>query len=303
MVLSILLGAVALFFIGLIIILISPFSFLFHCNYVSALESAWVKMSWLHPWVLCGYIEFKKKVLDIRLFNRFVVYSRSFNKEQDGPGPEGNDNASAEVPAEAFHEEAVSLKKATDASAIIETEAAEPQAEHLHSPSPNHEESGAAPFQEEKKKKEGPFSRLRSIREKFRNSSAGKVLFFLRQETWRHKIFRWLGRTISSLFRLFILHRIRIHVRASLEEPSATGKLYGYWMGISHALSIDKVKKRELVFEPAFNEECLEVEALLQVKTSLLRFMIPVIIMLVTFPYLSTFIVWRASKKNAGRDK
>jgi hypothetical protein len=74
-------------------------------------------------------------------------------------------------------------------------------------------------------------------------------------------------------------------------------------MGISHALSIDKVKKRELVFEPAFNEECLEVEALLQVKTSLLRFMIPVIIMLVTFPYLSTFIVWRASKKNAGRDK
>jgi len=174
MVLSILLGIVALFLIGFIIILISPFSFLLHCNYVSALESAGVKMSWLHPWVLCGYIEFKKKVLDIRLFNRFVVYSRSFNKEQDGPGPEGKENATAEVPAEAFHE-AVFPEKTTDTQTIHETEGETQHAQQLPLPGLDQGKPDAAPIGEEKKKKEGPFSRLRSIREKFRNSSAGKV--------------------------------------------------------------------------------------------------------------------------------
>jgi hypothetical protein len=236
------------------------------------------------------------------LFNRFVVYSRSFNKEQDGPGPEGKENATAEVPAEAFHE-AVFPEKTTDTQTIHETEGETQHAQQLPLPGLDQGKPDAAPIGEEKKKKEGPFSRLRSIREKFRNSSAGKVLFFLRQETWRHKIFRWLGRTVSPLFRFFILHRIRIHVRASLPEPSATGKLYGYWIGVSRALSIDKIKRREIVFEPAFNEECLEINGLVQIRTSLLRFVVPVILMVVTFPYVSTFIVWRASKRNADKDK
>jgi len=40
-----------------------PFFFLLHCNYVSALESAGVKMSWLHPWVLCVILNLKRKYL------------------------------------------------------------------------------------------------------------------------------------------------------------------------------------------------------------------------------------------------
>ena len=299
MFLIILFGASAFIFIGFIIILVSPFSLLFHGSYVSALESAWIKMSWLHPWVLRGYIEFKKKVLDIRLFNRFVVYSRSFAKEPNGLVPEREEKP----PAEFLNGEAVSPQKATDARTVHETEGAARQAGQFHALDPDQGKTDAAPTGEEKKKKEGPIGKLRSVREKFRGSSLRKALFFLRQEPWRHKIRRWLGRTISPLFHLFAVRHLRIHVRASLPEPSATGKLYGYWTGISHALMNDGTKNNEIVFEPVFNQECLEVEASLQIQTSLLRFMAPVVILVVTFPYISTIRVWLAIRKTARKEK
>ena len=64
-----------------------PFFVCVQFKRVSSLESALVKMHWLHPWVLCGFLDLKKKFLDIRLFGRFVVYSRHLDKEQIGPGP------------------------------------------------------------------------------------------------------------------------------------------------------------------------------------------------------------------------
>jgi hypothetical protein len=301
MFLSILLYAIAVFLTGFTIMLFFPISFSLHCNYVPALESAWVKMSLLHPWVLYGHIEFKKKVLDIRLFNRFVVYSRSFAKGPNGEVPEREEDApAASAP---FHGEAASPQKATDSSTVHETEDNTEQAEHLYSPGPDHGKPDAASIGEEKKKKEGLIAKLRSIRDRYRNGSLRKALFFLRQGPWRRKILRWLGRTISPLFHLFTVRHMRIHVRASLPEPSATGKLFGYWTGISHALIYDKMKKHEIVFEPVFNKECLDVEASLRIQTSLLRFMAPVIIMVVTFPYFSTLRVWLAIRKTARKEK
>jgi hypothetical protein len=299
MVLSILLGAVVAILVGFFIILISPFSFLFQCNYISKLESASVRMFWLHPWVLYGSIEFKKNLLDIRLFNRFIVYSRSFTEEPGGTRPEREENPSA-APLKG---ETASPKKTTDARTVHETESTAQQTEHLLSPSPDHEKSGVAQPEEDEKKKEGLIAKLHSVRERYKNGSLRKALFFLRQESWRYKILRWLGQSLFSFFHIFVIHHIKMYVRASLPEPSATGKLYGYWTGISHALMNEKIKKHEIVFEPAFNEECLKVEASLRIQTSLLRFMVPVVIMVMTFPYFSTVRVWLACGKNTRKEK
>lgn len=296
---NVLLGTIIVFLMFFIAVLISPFSFLLYAKRVSSLETALVTMYWLHPWILGGFLDLKRKVIDIQLFGRFVVYSRYFDKGQNWAGPERGEKA----PARPFRREEVSARHETGEDADHGTARSDTEAGNLHSQGPGPGKLEAAPAEQEKKKKEGPIAKLRLLREKFRNSSLRKALFFFYQESWRRKILVWLGRAISPLFRLFVLYRINIYVRASLPEPSATGKLYGYWTGISHALMLGKRKQREIVFEPAFNEDCLEVEAHLGIRTSLLRLLAPAVILIVTFPYFSTFRVWRVSRKNAGRDK
>jgi len=81
MVLSILLGIVALFLIGFIIILISPFSFYSTVTMFRRWNRPG-KNVLVAPVGIVRLYEFKKKVLDIRLFNRFVVYSRSLTKNR-----------------------------------------------------------------------------------------------------------------------------------------------------------------------------------------------------------------------------
>ncbi len=290
---NVLLGAIIVFLILFIAVLISPFSFVVQVKRVSSLESALVTMYWLHPWILGGFLDLKRKVIDIRLFGRFVVYSRHLDKEQNGPGPERDEKA----PQAPFRGKEVSARHETGDDADYGAARRDTKAGNLHSQGPGPGKPEATQAEEEKKEKEGPIAKLRLLREKFRNSSLRKALFFFYQESWRHKILGWLGRAISPLFRLFVLRRLNIHIRANLPEPSATGKLYGYWAGISHALMLGKRKQREIVFEPAFNEDCLEVEARLGIRTSLLRLLAPAVILIATFPYFSTFRVWRAGRK------
>jgi hypothetical protein len=283
---SILLGAFVVLIISFIIALISPFSFLFRFKRVKALEFGRVKMYWFHPWVLYGLYDFKTHFLDIRLFKFFIVYSQSVNTQQNG-GDHGREDGAA---VGGF------VRTETDTGTVYEAPGG---IQYPQGPEP--EKPDIVNAVGEKTKKEGPVARLRSMQERFGYSSLRKALFFLCRESWRHKIGRWLGRTVSPLFHLFVIHRIRIHVRAGFMEPSVTGKIYGYWMGVSHALRNRKMKKNKMVFEPAFNNECLEIEALLHVRTSLLRFMIPVVIMVVTFPYFSTFKAWRTMPRRPRR--
>jgi|GEM_PF-1790676 hypothetical protein len=299
MFLNILLDTFIVFLIFFIIVLVSPFSFILQYNRDSGEESALARMYWLHPWVLCGLFDLKKKLLDIRLFGRFIIYSKDVDKKQNDGAAEVGEN----VPAGPLHAEADSPRKETHTDAVYETAGSAHRTEHVHSESRGPGKPGVAPFGEDRKKKEGPIAKLRSMREKIKNSSLQKVLFFLRQEAWRHKILSWLVRTISPFSHLFTMHRLMVHVRAGLLEPSTTGKLYGYWMGISHALMLDTKGKREMVFEPVFNKDCLEVDGNLCIRTSLLRFMVPVVIMVVTFPYFSTFRVWYASRKIGQKEK
>ena len=61
---NVLLGAIIVFLMFFIAVLISPFSFLLHVKRVSSLESALVTMYWLHPWILGGFLDLKRKFLE-----------------------------------------------------------------------------------------------------------------------------------------------------------------------------------------------------------------------------------------------
>lgn len=299
MLLHILLGAFIVFLFICITLLVAPFSFLLHLKRVSRLESARAELFWLHPWVLSGTFDLRNKTIDIRIFGRGFVRPGTGERK----APDRASGSKIDVPAIPLHREAGSLRHEPDEDSAYETAKSGYRAEQRSSPGPGPEEPNAVPVDHPEKKKEGFFARLRLMREKIRNSPLQKVLFFLRQEKWRHKILSWLARTVSPLFHLLVLHRLSVRARVGIPEPSVTGRLYGYWAGISHALTTGIRSRSDIVFEPVFDRECLEIEANLSIRTSLFRAMAPVVVMILTFPYFSTFMVWRASRKMGFKGK
>jgi hypothetical protein len=93
------------------------------------------------------------------------------------------------------------------------------------------------------------------------------------------------------------MHGMRIYVRAGLDDPSETGKYFGYWQGISHAFLIDNNKKFDVTFIPVFTEACFEMDAQLCIRSSLLQLLKPAVVVVATFPYVSTFMVWYSFKR------
>lgn len=141
----------------------------------------------------------------------------------------------------------------------------------------------------------GLIGRLRDWIERVK---AHPAVFFLRQHSWRSKVLRWLTHSLVRFFRIVGLDHLFVRVRANLEDPALTGQVYGYVVGLRRALSGGRTNV-SVRFEPVFDRECLEGEGSVGLRTSLLRLLAPVIAAVLTFPYVSTFLVWRRLKREA----
>ena len=123
-----------------------------------------------------------------------------------------------------------------------------------------------------------------------------RVVFLLWQRSWRAKILRWFTRSLVRFFRIAGLDHLAVRIRANLENPALTGKAFGYVEGLRRALSGGR-SNVSVRFEPVFDRECMEGEGSVGLRTSIVRLLAPVIVAVFTFPYVSTFLVWRRLKK------
>ena len=108
----------------------------------------------------------------------------------------------------------------------------------------------------------------------------------------------WLGRVIGKLLRVIRIDRLSMYLRAGFDDPAFTGSLHGFYTGIIHGIDIGQYKHIKLDFEPLFNDEdIIEFEGSLSVRTSLARLLWPVLVALLTFPYVSALILWLRIRK------
>ena len=89
-----------------------------------------------------------------------------------------------------------------------------------------------------------------------------------------------------------------MRIKAGFTDPAITGTLHGFFTGMYHGLDIRENRHFSIDFEPQFEEEDIFLfEGAVRIKISLAQLLKPVFIGLLTFPYISAFILWRRIKK------
>jgi hypothetical protein len=124
-----------------------------------------------------------------------------------------------------------------------------------------------------------------------------RVLVFLRDSSWRAKIFRWLCSSFVRFLHIVSLSRYRLRIKAGLDDPGKTGEAFGYYIAFKHVLFTTGNPRKEIVFEPDFTHEVLETEGELEIATSVARLCLPVILAIITFPFIHSFILYRRAKR------
>jgi hypothetical protein len=124
-----------------------------------------------------------------------------------------------------------------------------------------------------------------------------RVLVFLRESSWRAKIFRWLCSSFVRFLHIISLSRYRLRVKAGLDDPGKTGEAFGYYIALKHVLFATGNSRKEIVFEPDFTHDVLEAEGELEIATSVARLCLPVVLAIITFPFIQTFILYRRAKR------
>jgi len=282
----------AAFLSGLLIFLV-PFSIslrFHHANETGRLDGS---ISWMHPWIALGKYNFESQTFSMTFVRRFsFIWGVTEEKTPIAPGPQGaqekagfadEKNKGEEIHA-AYADSAAPKKKIKPEK----TKKGDPSKQ----PSKEYSE----------KKEEAPIQKKgwKAALNKFKSN---KVLFFMRQGGWRNKIIAWVIKSIGRFFHLFRVGHLKFHIKASLSDPATTGKVYGYWIGAAHALELAKQKRIVLSFDPVFEGECCDIDAWLVIATSLARLALPVILAVVSFPYLSTLLVWRSSMHEKRQEK
>jgi hypothetical protein len=123
-----------------------------------------------------------------------------------------------------------------------------------------------------------------------------KTLAVLRDGRVVPKSLRWCALLLRLCLRLLKFDHLRLKAKAGVADPAETGKIYGWYTAINNTLLLRR-KNVDVRFEPCFSGEVLELEGSIGVRTSVARVGVPLVIALLTFPYLTVYFTWRRLKK------
>jgi hypothetical protein len=279
------------------IFLLAPFSLSVLCRLSAEHSGVDLSFFWFHPLVLRASLAMPGKKFSAHFLKRFRVYP-SRKSEEESPNFSGTEPSPPPRP-----EPDQSGPPHVDIDESVRPGPARPDTSDF---SPDSGPSAASTHESDRE------SARRSAPSGLRKTAQGakrffaaikrnKVLFILRQETWRKKIFRWAGKGIARFFRIVVLEKCKLQVQGNLQDPSVNGIVYGFATGIRSALAGASAPRYEISFEPVFDAGYLEANAEIRLKTSMIRVLFPIVAAAATFPYVSTFLVWRRLKKFSKR--
>jgi hypothetical protein len=237
--------------------------------------SADAMVFWIHPFLLRCDFDIVKRTATLILFKRFRLFTFALPGGGDEAPPETGPAAHKAVPPAQDKEEKQSPGFEDRGRA-----AHEPDESRAERPEKEPEPPG------KKKKKRGAwFTRWKQFR------------VFWDDHRWRSKVLSWLKKRISGFFRIVSIRIISVRLRLGLAEPDETGAAYGYILGVTGALFTPANGRNQVLFDPVFDRECFEMEGRVRVTTSVMRLCAPLVLAVLTFPYLRTFLLVRRARK------
>ena len=269
----------------------SPFSLLTEFSVSESKRSGTVHFRWLHPRIARYTFDIESRTAALHVLGWTRRISDAAAREESPSVPAAETARSPAAPQEA---------PAPEGERAPEPHRAEPVRGEVEQPvygcaakeSPSAERRvPKARRTKEKAQKERPQrSGIRSWQ------ALKRTLSILNNRPWYSKLFHWGMRTLRVCVRLIRFDHLRLHATAGLHDPAEMGKIYGWYTALNHCL-LARQKHIDLRLEPRFSEAVLEVKGSIGFTTSLFRLLAPMLVALLTFPYLSTWVIWRRLKK------
>jgi hypothetical protein len=264
-------------------------------SYTESEHHAAFYLSWFHPSVFRCDINGQDRTYSIVAFDRFRLFSSK--RDEAAKKPSDKEECGAD---QTPHEKPV-VEKSTPVDGQDKTY--------------GHSSAGPALTQEEPRvePRAGTVDKEKSKEKKFddESGSRGKGLFgflkepavlrvklFLFNEKWRHKILRWLRASVVRFFHIVSVPCFTLHVKLGLGDPSQTGKAFGYYIAAKNALAVaGRNSRKEILFEPVFDREIVEADGRIEISSSIARLCLPVVLAVLTFPYVHTLILVLRARK------
>jgi hypothetical protein len=261
---------------------------------------------WIHPAVIRANYDYEKGSVDVLLFGKII------NKKKDDSVSVSSDDTikSGSISGVEIKNNSEHLPQETETVIKNKNSKAKPNKGGVVAEKNISDESGSKDkHQGDKKsvrgdkhkdnKKSVPGDKHRS---KDRGSQKTKVtlverirrnpfVFFAEKRSLRHKCYVWVKRIVKSTFKILRIELFDIRAGISFEDPSVSGKIYGYVEGARHALSLYS-KKINLQYRPIFVNGQNTIEGEVKIVTSIAKMVSPVFIAVVMFPYYTFAITW-----------
>lgn len=266
-------AGVGVVFLFLLLVLFTPFHMdARFCNLQDSSEAS-VSLWWIHPFFISFFYNYRENDYYLRI----VWWKISKKKE-----------AKEELETGVKPEE--TIQEVEETSAAV----AEPEMEEKMEESTGKEIESEQPTIETVVKKPG---KMDNLIEQIKRS---RIIFFIRHKKWREKIISWLFRFLKSFCRLVRFECFKAHIRAGVEDPAVLGRIFGYYKAISNGLQLNEYGFN-LFFEPVFMKNHFEADGAVKISSSVGNLLKPLGIAFFTFPYFSTFFLWRSYKREMKR--
>lgn len=270
MLLSIIVAVLLLFLALAAVVLFAPIAVSGSATFASGKAQGLVRLSWLHPRVVRCILDIRKGTWEVFAFGMRI-------------------NTRGKTAA-AVSEEKKTAEGSTESADLAHT----PHAAHADvvpaakpGPQPSKEEK-AAPEKssvETRTKETTPWMvRVRQL------------WVFIGDASFRGKVLRWVLGTLRLLLRTCSVARVRVSVKAGFDDPARTGLLYGWYQGVTRILTAPGAQRVEIECEPVFTKSTFAANAEAKLATSVARLCLPIIIAVVTFPYLHAYVLYRRAR-------
>ena len=276
MLLSILFAVFFLFLFVAAVVLCAPIAVVGSGNFAADRAEGIVRISWLHPKTVRCVLDIRKGTLEV------VAFGMRISKRETAAAAAKEEKKAAEVSAEPF-------------AAMHGTEPGAPGAQL------SKEEETVSKPQSAKDEKPAQEKSPVETREKEKETISWMVRLkqiwvFAGDDSFRGKTLRWVFRMLRSLIRTCSLARVRVSVKAGFDDPAKTGLLYGWYQGVTHMLMAPGARRVEIACEPIFTDATFETAAEAELATSVARLCLPIIVAVVTFPYLHAYVLYRRAR-------
>ncbi len=228
---------------------------------------------WGHPFFISFFYNYRENDYYLRIAWWKVYKKKTVQKELETPAKP--DEKTVEV-----EEKAAAVADAKIEEEMVDTTQKDTQSEQ--------------PKIESVEKKPGKMDNL------IEGIKKNRIVFFLSHKKWRGKIFSWFFRFFKTFNHLIRFECLKADIRAGVEDPAVLGKIYGYYQAFSNGLQLNEYGFN-FFFEPVFMKNHFEADGALKISSSIGRLLTPFGVAFLTFPYISTFFIWRSYKRKMKR--